>query len=96
MNLQSKNFQDNSSANKEENLTNAAFDQATYHIRGEEVSIETPFVITTNLESRSERAGDREVLLLFEIPTASPEVLASAEKKVCKGRFHKQRATKVI
>ena len=66
-------------------MTNAAFDQATCHIRGEEVSIETPFVITTNLESRSERAGDREVLLLFEIPTVSPEVLASAEKKVCTG-----------
>ena len=64
-------------------MTNAAFDQATYHIRGEEVSIETPFVITTNLESRSERAGDREILLLFEIPTVSSEVLVSAEKKVC-------------
>ena len=47
------------------------------------MSIETPFLLTTNLESRSERAGDREVLILFEISTAAPEVLASAEKKVC-------------
>ena len=68
-------------------MTNAAFDQATYHIRGEEVSIATPFVITTNLESRSERAGDMEILLLFEIPTVSSEVLASAEKKVCTGAW---------
>ena len=85
-----RNFQDNNSQNKEENLTNAAFDQATYHIRGEEVSIETPFLLTTNLESRSERAGDREILILFEISTATPEVLASAEKKVCKERSHKK------
>ena len=76
-------LQDNSSQNKEENLTNAAFDQATYHIRGEEVCIETPFLITTNLESRSERAGDREDLILFEVPTVSAEVLFAAEKKVC-------------
>ena len=75
-------IKDNSSENKEENLTNACFDQATYHVRGEEVYIETPFLITTNLESRSERAGDREDLILFEIPTASPEVMSAAEKKV--------------
>ena len=41
-------------------------------MRGEEVQIETPFLITTNLESRSERAGDREDLIVFEVPTASP------------------------
>ena len=74
--------QDNSSENKEENLTNACFDQATYHIRGEEVQIETPFLITTNLESRSERAGDREDLILFEVSTASPQEISEAEKKV--------------
>ena len=78
-------FQDNSSVNKEENLTNACFDLATYHVKGEEVQIETPFLITTNLESRSERAGDREDLILFEVPTAAPEVMIEAEKKV--GRF---------
>ena len=65
--------QDNSSENKEENLTNACFDQATYHLKGEEVQIETPFLITTNLESRSERAGDREVIIHFDIPDASLE-----------------------
>ena len=52
------------------------------HIIGEEVHIETPFLITTNLESRSERAGDREDLILFEIPTAAPDVMIDAEKKV--------------
>lgn len=75
-------IEDNSSANKEENLTNACFDQATYHVKGEEVYIETPFLITTNLESRSERAGDREDLILFEVPTATPEEMIVAEKKV--------------
>ena len=75
-------IEDNSSVNKEENLTNACFDLATYHIKGSEVQIETPFLITTNLESRSERAGDRENLILFEVPTASPEVMIEAEKKV--------------
>ena len=92
-------IQDNSSENKEENLTNACYDQATYHVKGmvfmlcklvilithiigEEVQIETPFLITTNLESRSERAGDREDLILFEIPTAAPDVMIDAEKKV--------------
>ena len=49
---------------------------------GEEVQIETPFVITTNLECRSERAGDREVLIFFEVPTADPSVMSEAEKKV--------------
>lgn len=63
-------------------MTNACFDQATYHIRGEEVQIETPFLITTNLESRSERAGDREDLIVFEVPTASAEEMTEAEKKV--------------
>ena len=51
-------------------------------MRGEEVCIETPFLITTNLESRSERAGDREDLILFEVPTYSAEVMSAAEKKV--------------
>ena len=74
--------QDNSSANKEENLTNAAFDLATYHVRGEEIQIETLFLLTTNLESRCERAGDREVLIVFEIPSATPEVMIESEKKV--------------
>lgn len=77
-------MQDNSSQNKEENLTNACFDLATYHVRGEEVQIETPFLITTNLETRSERAGDREVLIMFEVPNASQEELAESEKKVLK------------
>ena len=81
--LSSEVFKDNSSQNKEENLTNAAFDQATYHILGKEVCIETPFLITTNLETRSERAGDREDLILFEIPSVSAEELFAAEKKVC-------------
>ena len=76
-------FQDNSSENKEENLTNACYDSATYHVRGEEVCIETPFLITTNLESRSERAGDREDLILFEVPSVSPEEMIAAENKVC-------------
>ena len=67
--------------NKEENLTNACFDQATYHVKGEEVQIETPFLIT-NLESRSERAGDREDLIVFEVPDASAETMSAAEKKV--------------
>lgn len=75
-------MKDNNSQNKEENLTNACFDAATYHVRGEEVSIETPFLITTNLESRSERAGDREDLIVFEVPTAPPDVMTAAEKKV--------------
>ena len=74
--------QDNSSANKEENLTNAAFDLATYHVRGEEIQIETPFLLTTNLESRCERAGDRAVLIVFEIPSVTPEVMIESEKKV--------------
>jgi hypothetical protein len=39
-------------------------------------------LITTNLESRSERAGDREDLILFEIPNVAPEVMTEAEKKV--------------
>ena len=51
-------------------------------MKGEEVCIETPFLITTNLESRSERAGDREDLILFEVPSASPEEMTAAEKKV--------------
>ena len=76
-------FQDNSSENKEENLTNACYDSATYHVRGEEVCIETPFLITTNLESRSERAGDREDLILFEVSSVSPEEMIAAENKVC-------------
>ena len=80
-------IQDNSSQNKEENLTNACFDQATYHIRGEEVTIETPFLLTTNLESRTERAGDREALIVFEIPISSPDVMTAAEKKVCNFNF---------
>ena len=75
-------IEDNSSENKEENLTNACFDSPTYHVRGIEVCLETPFLITTNLESRSERAGDREVLIVFEVPTAPPEVMTAAEKKV--------------
>ena len=75
-------LQDNSSENKEENLANACYDQATYHVRGEEVSIETPFVITTNIEARSERAGDREILIVFEIPTATQEEMTRAEEKV--------------
>ena len=74
-------IEDNSSINKEENLTNACFDQATYYVRGEEVQIETPFLITTNLESRSERAGDREDLILFEVPNATSEEMLAAEKK---------------
>ena len=44
------------------------------------MSIETPFVITTNIEARSERAGDREILIVFEIPTASQEEMTLAEK----------------
>ena len=60
------------------------------------MSIETPFLLTTNLESRSERAGDREILILFEISTATPEVLASAEKKVGKERCHKKYKTRLI
>lgn len=56
-------------------------------MKGEEVYIETPFLITTNLESRSERAGDREDLILFEIPTASPEEMIVAEKKVGLPKF---------
>ena len=75
-------IEDNSSENKEENLTNAVFDSATYHVRGNEVCLETPFLITTNLESRSERAGDREVLIVFEVSTATPDVITAAEKKV--------------
>ena len=75
-------LQDNSSENKEENLAQASYDQATYHVRGEEVSIETPFVITTNIEARSERTGDREILIVFEIPTASQEEMTLAEKMV--------------
>ena len=51
-------------------------------IRGEEIQIETPFLFTTNLESRCERAGDREVLIVFEIPSATPEVMIESEKKV--------------
>ena len=39
-------------------------------------------MIRTNLESRSERASDREVLILFEIPNASPAEMTGAEKKV--------------
>ena len=66
--------------NKEENLKNACFDSATYHIRGEEVQIETPFILTTNLESRSERAGDREDIILFKIPEVSPDEINEAEK----------------
>ena len=46
------------------------------------MSIETPFVITTNIEARSERAGDREILIVFEIPTASQEEMSLAEKMV--------------
>ena len=76
-------IEDNSSANKEENLAIACFDQATYHVKGEEVFIETPFLITTTLASRLEWAGDREDLILFEIPKAFPEDISSAEKKVC-------------
>ena len=75
-------MQDNSSENKEENLINAWFDQATYHVRGEEVQIETLFLITTNLESRSERAGDREDLIVFETPTATRTEMAEAERRV--------------
>ena len=41
-------------------------------------------MLTTNLESRSERAGDREVLVLFDIPTASPEDMIAAERTVSK------------
>ena len=67
--------------NKEENLTNVCFDSGTYHIRGEEVQIETTFILTTNLESRSERAGDREDIILFEIPEVSPDEIKEAEKK---------------
>ena len=44
------------------------------------MQIETPFLITTNLESRSERASDREVLIVFEVPTANPEEMREAEK----------------
>ena len=51
-------------------------------MRGEEVQIESPFLITTNLESRSERAGDREDLIVFEVPTASPAEMTEAEKRV--------------
>ena len=65
---------------KKENLTNAVFD--TYYVRGNEVCLETRFLITTNLESRSERAGDREVLIVFEVSTAPPDVITAAEKKV--------------
>ena len=68
--------------NKEENLTNACFDSATYHVKGEEVQIKTPFILTTNLESRSERAGDREDIILFEIPDVSPDEMKEAEKRV--------------
>ena len=46
------------------------------------MSIETPFVITTNIEARSERAGDREILIVFEIPTATQEEMTRAEEKV--------------
>ena len=51
-------------------------------MRGEEVTIETPFLITTNLERRSERAVDREDLILFEVPNVSPEEMTAAEKRV--------------
>ena len=63
-------------------MANACFDQAAHHVMGREVTIETPFVITTNLDSRSERAGDRENIIVFEISTVSQEELAAAEKKV--------------
>ena len=75
-------IEDNSSQNKEENLTNACFDSATYHVRGTEVCLETPFLITTNLESKFERAGDREVLIVLEVSTAPPDVITAAKKKV--------------
>ena len=39
-------------------------------------------MITTNLDSRSERAGDREALIVFDIPTVSQEEMSAAEKKV--------------
>lgn len=51
-------------------------------MKGEEVCIETPFLITTNLESRSERASDREVIIAFRIPNVSAETMKEAEKKV--------------
>ena len=75
-------IEDNSSENKEENLANACYDQATYHVKGDEVVVETPFIITTNMSSRSERAGDREILIVFNVPTASKEEISAAEKKV--------------
>ena len=44
--------------------------------------VETPFIITTNMSSRSERAGDREILIVFNVPSASKEEISAAEKKV--------------
>ena len=55
-------IQDNNSKNKEENMTNACFDLATFHLKGVKVTVETPVFINTNMECRpSERAADREV-----------------------------------
>ena len=34
------------------------------------------------MSSRSERAGDREILIVFNVPSASKEEISAAEKKV--------------
>ena len=43
-------IEDNNSENKEENLTNACFDTATYHVTMIMSFIETMIIVTTNLE----------------------------------------------
>ena len=80
-------IEDNNSENKEENLTNACFDAATYHVKGEEIVIETPIIVTTNLEYRSERAADRQVINRYVQTSANAEQLLEAERKYNLGRL---------
>ena len=47
-------------------------------------------MITTNIEVRSERASDREILIVFDIPTASQEEMSMAEKKYDKAMHSKK------
>ena len=72
-------LEDIHSVAKEESLVASIFDYATLITKDDTIQVKSPFIFTTNRLVRCERAGDREVILKFGLPDASPEELKASE-----------------
>ena len=77
-----KVLEDIHSVKKEESLVASIFDYATLTTKEGNILVKSPFIFTTNRLVRCERAGDREVIVLFKATTKS-----SAEMKAAESRY---------